>query len=175
MTTTYPDAVQFEPVELDTVPDMEDVEYPCEVCGREAGPYGGRGRHPKRCPLHKKTQSATKRPTVTGKDANLAAQATGVLVQLNGMIALGLMALGMNNTASAIASANDTFEQSANQALLTDPDLCRLILKGGVKSAKISLGLAYGGMLFSVAPTAVAEVKVMKEARAERKANQEEV
>lgn len=158
------------PVEYDNVPELESVEYPCRVCGREAGPYGGRGPKPKLCPAHKATPKATTQPRVTGKDANLAAQATGVLVQLNGMIAIGLMAVGMNATASALASANETFEQQANAALLTDPELCRLILKGGVKSAKVSLGMAYGGMLFSIAPTAKMEVQDLREKRAARKA-----
>jgi hypothetical protein len=160
--------------ELDTVPPSEDVEYPCRVCGREAGPYVGRGPKPKLCVNHKSTSTKTSRVArVTGKDANLAAQATGVLVQLNGIIAMGLMAMGLNGTASAIAGANGQFEEAANQALLTDPELCKLILRGGVKSAKISLGLAYVPILVQAGPMAAMELRELKEKRAARKAEME--
>lgn len=154
----------------DSTPPLSDVEYPCVECGKEAGPYGGRGPKPKRCPDHKKVTSSSRAGRVTGAPANLAAQATGVLVQLNGMMALGLMALGFNETAGAIAGANGTFEEQAYQALMTDSELCRLILKGGVKSAKVSLGLAYVGMGVSVVPTAAME---FREKKAERDAKRE--
>lgn len=156
----------------DTIPVTSDVDYPCRECGKESGPYGGRGPKPKYCPDHKKgTRTASPRAgKVTGAPANLAAQATGVLVQLNGMMALGLMALGFIDTAGAIAGANGTFEEQAYQALTTDPELCKLILKGGVKSAKISLGLAYVGMGVAVVPTAIVE---LKEKKADRDAKRE--
>lgn len=146
----------------DTVPLTTDVEYPCEACGKEAGPYSGRGRKPRFCVDHKKNKNASVRK-VTGNAGNLAAQATEVLSQLNGIIAIGLMAVGMNQTASAIAAGNDTFAERAHAALLTDTDLCRLILKGGVKSAKISLGIAYAGLGVGVVPVAVNEIREKRE------------
>jgi hypothetical protein len=161
MVMTFEDAK----VEMDMPPELEDVEYPCRVCGREAGPYGGRGRKPTLCPDHKTVQSKGKRPNVAGKDANLAAQATGVLVQLNAMIGMGCAALGLFQTGMAIAHANDTFESAAYQALLTDPEFCKMILKGGAKSAKVSLALAYGGMGMTVVPTALNEMKERKLAK----------
>lgn len=152
----------------DSVPETFDpgvkVEYPCRVCGKESGPYGGRGPKPKLCPEHKKVSKGAS-PKVTGTNASLAAQATGVLTQLNGMIAIGMMALGLNESASALAGANEGFEQQAYAALTTDPELCRLILKGGVKSAKVSLGIAYAGLGMAVLPTAVQEVREKKAAR----------
>src|ERR1700754_2371653 len=109
--------IDFLDVELpeDTVPaDLTDVEYPCEVCGKEAGPYAGRGRKPTRCPEHKKGKSngssATSR-RVTGNAASLAAQATEVLLQLNSILALGAMAIGLNDTAATIAHGNDVFAE----------------------------------------------------------------
>jgi len=154
----------------DSVPDTIDVEYPCQQCGAEAGPYGGRGPKPKYCSIHKKNQSKKTGIKVTGTPAVLAAQATGVLVQVNGILAIGMMAVGLNQTASALAAANGTFEQQAHAALLTDPELCRLILKGGVKSAKLSLGIAYAGLGIAVVPTAIVE---LKEKKAERDAQRE--
>lgn len=163
-------ALEFEDVTTDfpadSVPDLADVEYPCEVCGKEAGPYGGRGRKPKRCPEHKKqSQSRGQSPKITGTTANQAAMATAVLVQVNGILALAAMGMGLNKTAHAIAEANPKFEQAAHNALLTDPELCRLILKSGVMSGRVGLGLAYAGMGMSVIPTAVMEVREKRETR----------
>jgi hypothetical protein len=154
----------------DVVPPTTDVEYPCEICGKESGPYGGRGRKPKRCPEHKKGTSVRK---LTGNAGNLAVQASETLSQLNGIIAIGLMAVGFNRTASTIAAGNDVFTERAHAALLTDPDLCKLILKGGVKSAKISLGIAYGGLLMPVIPVAMDELRERREEALARKNEQE--
>jgi hypothetical protein len=167
---TMTDFVDADIPEMDTVPETE-VEYKCKVCGREAGPYGGRGPKPKLCPEHKKVGSkSTGAPRVSGTIANQAAQATAVLSQLNGMIAIGAMAMGLFETGSSIGAANDLFEKQAYEALLTDPELCKLILKGGVKSGKLALGIAYAGMGMTVVPTAVNE---MKEKKAERDARRE--
>lgn len=168
MTMTFSDVDVY----TDESPELDDVQYPCRECGREAGPYGGRGPKPKLCSDHKKATPGkrTTAPKVAGKDANLAAQATGVLVQLNAILAMGAAAIGLFQTGGAIAAANEGFEQAAYQALLTDPEFCKLILKGGAKSAKVSLALAYGGMAMSVGPTAVNE---LRERKAERLAKQE--
>jgi len=159
----------------DVVPDLEDVENPCKNCGKEIDvPYGGRGPRPKYCseckPTTRQTGKRPQSPRVTGKEQNLAAQATGVLVQINAMIAMGAAALGLFRTGSAIAQANETFESAAYQALLTDPELCKTILKSGAKSAKVSLTLAYGGMGVAVIPTATMEIR---ERKAERDAKRE--
>lgn len=155
----------------DTIPETLDSvpEYPCENCGKEAGPYGGRGRKPKFCSDCKPNRKSNP-VKVTGAAGNLASQAAITLGQLNGILCIGLMTVGMIETAKAIASENDMFEEKARQALLTDPDLCRMILKGGVKSAKISLTMAYVGMGVAVAPTALAE---LREKKAERDAKRE--
>jgi hypothetical protein len=160
---------------VDTSPETFDlpVEYPCEICGEEAGPYVGRGPKPKRCPKDKAPAKAKAAPgKVTGKDASVAAQATQVLAQLNGMVAIGMMAMGLHRTASAFAAANDGFEAQAYAALTTDPDLCRLILKGGVKSAKISLGMAYVGLGMAAVPVAVEEIREKKAEREAARAEQ---
>lgn len=167
--------IDFMDVELpdDTVPPLTDVEYPCEVCGKEAGPYAGRGRKPRFCDEHKKgtkNGGASTSRRVTGNAANLAAQATEVLLQLNGILALGAMAIGLNATAATIAHGNDVFAERAHAALLTDTELCKTILKGGIKSAKMGLGIAYGGLILGVAPVAANEIR---ERRAEAMARRE--
>lgn len=173
MTITFSDTeLPTDSFVPDTVPELSDVEYPCEVCGREAGPYGGRGRKPKRCPDHKKNPVKSARSSA-GNEA-LAAQATAVLVQLNGIMAMGAMAFGMFGTASAIAKANEPFEAQARAALATDPDLCRLLTKTGAASGKLMLAMAYAGMGIAVGPVAAMEVQEMKRKRAERKASEED-
>lgn len=157
-----------EAVIPDSIPETEDVENPCKQCGNEIDiPYGGRGPRPKYCsnckPQVKSTRKQT--PRITGNAQNMAAQATAVLVQLNAMIAMGAAAVGLFKTGSQIIAANEAFEGQAYQALLTDPEFCKTILKTGAKSGKLSLGLAYGGMLMTVGPTAVMEIKEKKAAR----------
>ncbi len=163
------------PIPPDSSPEIADVEYPCRVCNKEAGPYGGRGPKPKYCDEHKKgnKNSSTRSAKVTGSAANLAAQATGVLVQLNSVIAVGAMALGLTETAKAVFEANPNFEEQAYQALLTDPEFCKFLLKGGAKSAKVSLGIAYFGMGAMVVPTAISEIKDRKEEREARREAEE--
>lgn len=164
-TVTFADAEAYIPA-MDVTPELDDVEFPCRVCGREAGPYGGRGPKPKLCVDHKSvTGKGNKTPRVTGNTQNLAAQATGVLVQVNSMLAMLTAGFGLFSTASAISAANEGFESAAYQALLTDTELCKTILKGGAKSAKVSLAIAYGGMAMSVMPTAAMELKERKAAK----------
>jgi hypothetical protein len=73
------------------------------------------------------------------------------------MVAPG--AFRLPQTAAALATANEGFEESAYQALLTDPKLCQLILKAGATSGKVSLVIAYGMLAVAVAPVAVAEFR----------------
>lgn len=154
------------PIELDTVPTLDDVEYPCKKCGREAGPYGGRGPKPSLCADCKPTRGGTRSGANrrTQNDA-LAAQAATVLEQLNQMIAVGAMVIGLNATASAIAHNNGAFKENAFEALKTDPELCKFICKGGVKSGKLALGIAYASFGTQVVPVAIAEIKVKREER----------
>lgn len=154
---------------MDSVPETVDVEYACKKCGREAGPYRGRGRKPTLCNECKPKRSTgdSKSPRVTGKNAVLAARATEVLSQLNMFISIGFAAMRMFGTAGEIRTADETFREQAYAALVTDEELCKYILRAGVKSAKMTLLMAYGGMAMAVAPTAMEEIKAI---RAERQA-----
>lgn len=155
----------------DSVPATSDVDYPCTVCGKEAGPYAGKGRRPTKCPDHK--TSASKRTSsvrVTGADAVLAAKAAEALCQINGFAALGAMMLGFVQTGAVIQAEQSDFKEQAYNALLTDADLCRTILKGGVKSGKLALLIAYAMLAASIFPTAKMEFAEKKEERAKRRA-----
>src|SRR3954466_11285287 len=132
-------------VPQDTSPHTPDVEYPCDSCGKEAGPYSGRGRKPKFC-TNCKPKRAASGVRVTGGAGNAAAQAAKTLVQLNSIFAMGAAAMGLFKTAGSSAGYQETFEAQAYAALLTDPALCQAILRTGSKSAKVSLVMAYGGM-----------------------------
>lgn len=106
------------------------------------------------------------RPYVNGEpsgsrprsNVNLAGQAADVLAQMNDVIGLGLMVGGLSNTASALAARNDVFKEQAHAALSTDPGLCRMILRAGTTSAKLSLAIAYAMLGASVAPYAKMEL-----------------
>ena len=158
----------------DVVPDTHDVEYPCEVCGREAGPYSGRGRKPKFCSEHKR-KTTTSGPKVKGADAALAAKAAEALCQLNTIGAMLAMTAGYWSTGKAITATNDNgFREQAYNALLTDPELCKRILSAGTTSGKISLSIAYIMAGTSVVPYIVEDNKRLKTERA-LKREQDEV
>ncbi len=161
MTTT----IDFEDVDMDkdVTPELSDVEYPCTVCGREAGPYAGRGRKPTKCPDHKPGNGASRSGVKsTGSNKVLAGQAADALATLNGVLAMGAMAVGFNATAGAIAGSNDMFRDQAYEALVTDPALCKLILKGGATGGKMALVLAYVMLGVNVAPVAKMEYDAKK-------------
>lgn len=162
--------LKFDDADLppDTVPSTVDVEYPCSVCGRESGPYSGRGRKPTKCPEHRAAKPTGVR--VSGNASNLAAQAAKTLVQVNSALALAAAALGLFMTSKTVFEYQPTFEAQAYAALLTDPEFCKQILRTGSKSGKMALGLAYAGMGVAVAPIAAQEIKAK---RAEKLAEQE--
>ena len=109
-------------------------------------------------------EGSSSRPRANG---NLAGQAADVLAQVNDVIGLGLMMGGLTRTASALASRNDVFKEQAHAALSTDPGLCRMILRAGTSSAKLSLAISYVMLGAAVAPYAKME---LDERRAERDA-----
>lgn len=133
-------------------------------CGIELH-YSGKGRRPKFCSTHRlegerrAPKTRAPRPKPTGQNAQLAGTATEALVQLNGLIAMALMLTGMPATASALAEAEEGFRESTHAALLTDPDLCRVILRAGSTGGKVALGISYAMLAVAVAPTGVLEFK----------------
>jgi hypothetical protein len=76
------------------------------------------------------------------------------------------MMTGYHATASALAEREEAFREQAYAALVTDPALCRMILRAGTTSGKVSLIIAYAMLGAGVAPTAIMEYKskqLMKE------------
>jgi hypothetical protein len=160
----------------DIIPEVSDVEYPCQVCGKEAGPYGGRGRKPTRCSEHKKSGSSTgvRAPRITGNNAALAAQATEAICSLDGMAALGARIIGFTNTAEVIEEADEVFRLRVHAALLNSPDTARKILRYGSKAGDSALFIAIGLHLATVLPVFMGEAKTKKaEREAKRLAEQE--
>lgn len=102
-----------------------------------------------------------------GSNEQLAKQAASLLAQTNGLITTGLFLVGFQRTASAIAERNEPFEAQVAAALVTDPALCRTILKAGGTSAKLSLLIAYAMLAGSVAPVAISEYREIQNARIE--------
>lgn len=171
MTTTMSDILieDVEDLSLDSIPgDVTGIEYPRVECGKEAGPYSGRGRKPKYCDdckAKRGTRTTSGPKTTTGKNKALAAQAADTLAQYNGIVALGCMLTPYPNTGQAISTANDTFREQAYNALLTDPKLAAQIANGGSISGPALLVIAYLSMLGAVAPVAVMEYKANKAAK----------
>lgn len=152
--------------EFDTVPPVIDIEYPCKKCGREAGPYGGRGPKPTYCRDCKPARkSAGPSMRVTGKSHELAAQATETLASINNAVAMLAGGTGFLETMKHMLEKNDDFRRMAYSALVTDPNLCRQILSVGEKSAKMSLGLAYFSYGMGTMSVMMSEYKERKEAR----------
>ena len=148
----------------------------CEVCG-ETLEYSGRGRKPKYCASHKPARGRADTPTVktAGKPNSKAREAAGVLAQVNGLVAVGLSvapgAWRMPATASAIAEANEAFEEAAARALAADPKLTTLILRAGQVSGGVSLLIAYGAFGIAVAPVAVMEARANRAAEVDSNAD----
>jgi hypothetical protein len=166
-TLVVEDVIVPDAERTDAIPPVLDVEYPCEICGKESGPYGGRGRKPKKCPEHRKQSVSSGRSKSTSSNTALAGQAADVLAQLNNGLTIGSMVVGLNATASAIANSNDAFRTAAYEALLIDPALCRSIVRGGKKGGMVGLMLAYGMLLANVIPVAKIEFDEKKRAREE--------
>lgn len=159
----------IEDVDLieDSIPgDVAGIEYPCQECGKEAGPYSGRGRKPKFCEECKAKRGGsgvkTGPKTTTGKNKILAAQAADTLAQYNSIVALFASFTPFPETGSAITNANEVFREQAYNALLTDPKLAAQISSGGSISGPALLVIAYLSMAAAVAPVAVVEFRANK-------------
>ena len=154
-------------------PPPSSHELHCEVCGKELS-YSGKGRKPKYCDEHKRSSSSSSNTgTKKNSNAQLAAQAADALVSVNSLVVMGLMFAQFGDTASEISKREDAFREQAYQALLTDPALCKSILRAGQTSGKISLLIAYGMLGASVAPTAMVEVNEKRDARAKAREEKE--
>jgi hypothetical protein len=160
----------------DLTPEVNDVEYPCQVCGKEAGPYGGRGRKPTKCPEHKKTAtSGVRAPRITGNNATLAAQATEALCSIDGIMALGARIVGFTDTAETIEEADETFRLRVHAALLNSPDTSRKILRYGSKAGDAGLFIAIGLHIATIAPVFLTEAKIKKAEREAKRSAEEEL
>ena len=164
--TTIPDVPVFTDVAVPDEKPPTQYEYACGTCGVELT-YAGKGRKPKWCDEHKPGRSSTGPKRSSGQNAQLAAQASEALSQINGLIAMGLFLAQMPDTSSALADRESVFRDQAYAALLTDPALCRLILKAGTTGGKISLAIAYAMLGASVAPVGIMEYRSNKAARDE--------
>ena len=108
------------------------------------------------------------RKTANEKDAE---QASKVLGQINDLLVLGLMGVSaipgapftFFNTASGIAANNESFMLQAQEALVTDPALCKSILRVGKAGGKAALATAYLSLAISAAPGIVEDFKAAQE------------
>lgn len=173
---TFVDETVVPDSPADIIPEVSDVEYPCEVCGKEAGPYGGRGRKPKRCEDHKKNRSVptASAPRVGGANLKLAEQATEVLCSIDGLLILGATIVGFSDTAKTIADADEVFRTRVLSALVNSPDTARKIIRYGSKAGDSALFFAIGLHIATIAPVFLSEAKEKKAIRDAKRAEEAE-
>lgn len=156
----------------DVTPQTSEIEYPCNFrlpngsdCGKESGPYGGRGRKPVKCLDHrgaKGISTGTRTSRVTGSNAVLAAQATEALCSIDGMLMLGASIMQFTDTAATIAQADEVFRLRVEAALINSPDTSRKILRYGSKAGDSALLIAILLHVATIAPVFMREVKEKK-------------
>lgn len=160
------------PSQRDEKPDLDENELDDTVSGDPEAPYGRTptGRIRKR-PVGQKGARSQGKPGASNE--KLARQAAKTLVQLHGIVAVPVMLIGLQQTASALTDEdrNEQFEEQAYSALLVDPALCRAILSTGGSSAKLALVVAYFMFGAGVAMTAVPEFRELRAERASRRLN----
>jgi len=157
------DAEELAAPPQDSTP-VFDTSGTCEFAGCDEikTEYAGRGRKPRFCTEHtnlRKKPGAAEAAARKAPNQKLADQATEVLLQLNGFLAIALRFGKLEFTASALAECQEEFRVKTNAALLTDPDLCRTILRAGTTSGKMGLAVAYGMLAGAVAPIAIMEIR----------------
>jgi hypothetical protein len=160
---------------VDSIPPVSDIEFPCVVCGQEAGPYSGRGRRPSRCAEHKQGAKTKTVPADGGEklvgNEKLAAQAADMLCQIDGMLAFGAQIVGLTDTANTIMEADEAFKQRVTAALVNSPKTARKIMQMGSKAGDTALLVAILLHIGTIAPVFYGEVKTK---RAEKLAAQAE-
>ena len=159
-------------------------ENTCAVdgCENPVAEWAGRGRRPTKCETHRGKSSGTVTPSRKTGNEKLAMQAATVLAQGNTLFAVvlrfGIPGVGKLPTSADMLTDDEIkseFIEAAATALETDPGLCRLILRGGMQSAKWSLALAYLSMFGKVAPVMIAEAAMQREhARQEQEQRERE-
>lgn len=166
------DVLTFDAV---AVPDIDDAitadipadeapsvpEIACVECGKELT-YSGRGRKPKYCDEHKPKNSAAN-PARSKRGDAIAREAADVLVQINGLIQVGMLIVPepykMPRTAMKLDAVSDKFGEQAFEALKASPALAKAIARAGGVSGSAGLIIAYGMLAASIAPVAVEEWK----------------
>lgn len=153
--------------ETGVIPDKEPETDTGLPGASDDAPYGYKadGTPYKRRPNGTGRASGTRTSTGSRTDSK-ARQAAALLTQANDLVTFGVMAIGYGQTAAALSNANEGFADTAFEALRQDEALCNTILRAGTTSAKITLLIAYGMLAVNVAPTALAEVREKRAAKA---------
>ena len=163
-------------VPADAAPETTDDGHYCQEpgCTNETFRNGDRGRWPKFCDEHKKTRSGASSSSTAKRAAPAQAkQAATVLSQFNDLLSVALYTVSMvpqipldlTHTASALANVNEQFAVQAEQALSTDPALCRAILRVGKAGGRTALVMAYVSLGIGLAPAVTADIAAMREGR----------
>ena len=153
----------------------DGIALPDEAPDTEPETPKRRPGRPRREPMAFPTTPLPKtsgRKTANEKDAE---QAAKVLGQINDLLVLGLMGVSaipgvpfsFMNTASGIAAGNEAFMAQAQEALVTDPNLCKSILRVGKAGGKAALATAYLSLAITAAPGVMEDIRAAQEANAD--------
>jgi hypothetical protein len=165
-----------DPVQPDASPEFAATcAFP--GCANEVAEYAGRGRRPTKCTDHLNVSSTKQAPSrnLTGKQpSRLAYQAANSLATGNTIVGVLLGIIGMKVSGELLTDKElrAEFVEAAAQALDSDPDFCRTILKGAGGGAKVALLIAYGTVFGNVAPVMMAEAAIKREERKQKREEQ---
>lgn len=170
------DAVSVDGAELDEAPESSADAHYCQEpgCSNEVFRKGTVGRFPTKCEEHKKSRGSSAAPRKSSANVStpaLAKQAAAVLAQVNDLVGLGMMTVSFMPqipfefpaTYKAINDNNEAFRVAAEEALSTDPALCRQIVKVGATGGKAALVMAYVTFAMGLVPAVVSDVRAMRE------------
>lgn len=150
----------------DSTPPTYDT--PDETCGHRNNTGdaclkdpGHSGRHRYR-PLASGSGTATRGRG--NSNAQLASQAADAISSLAALLGTGAYVMGFTNTgrAMSVKEREDAFREQNYNALLTDPGLCRMILRAGTTSGRLALFLSVGMYGFSLMPYVQADIEARR-------------
>lgn len=151
------------------IPEVEDVKLDGESPPKMDEPpkdvRPGKVRRPRGTDRTDTTLAKPLSPT----NVKLARAATDTLLGINSFAALGLRIGQLPITADALEAEEQTFQTRVYEALLLDPELCQIILRGGGLTGRMALLLAYLMLAKNVAPVATMEIANRRLERAERR------
>lgn len=143
----------------DTVRSVPSNDPTCRVCGKPLQ-YGGRGRMPVYCDEHRKNKGAAPKRTTARGGSNSADvdAAVSALDTLYSLIGTGLFMMGAQQSASEMAQAAVRLKKSNADFLASDPELVRMLNRGGAATGRVGFLVSNAVLLVPVIAGGVQEI-----------------